>query len=203
MARNFKPKGKIARRLGIAVTDKQQRILAKRGMPPGQHGLKGYPRMSEYGKQLQEKQKAKFIYGLLEKQFRNYFTKALLKGGDTSENLFSLLETRLDNVIFRAGFAKTREQARQLVSHAHFRVNGNRVDIPSYQVKVGDVVSVKDKSKNMKIFADQKEAFKNIEQVSWLHPDISTFSVKVTDLPKVTDMTGEYNPKLIIEFYSR
>lgn len=203
MARNFKPKGKIARRLGIAVTDKQQRILAKRGMPPGQHGPKGYPRVSEYGKQLQEKQKAKFIYGLLEKQFRNYFTKALTKGGDTSENLFTFLETRLDNVVFRAGLTKTREQARQLVSHAHFRVNGKKVDIPSYQVKVGDVVSVRDKSKTMKIFAEQKEAFKNVEQVSWIHADINDLSLKITDMPKVTDMTGEYNPKLIIEFYSR
>ncbi len=203
MARNVKPQGKIARRLGIAVTDKQARILSKRGFPPGQHGGKGYPRISEYGKQLQEKQKAKFIYGLLERQFSNYMAKATQKSGDTGENLFRMLETRLDNVVFRAGLTKTRQQARQLVNHAHFRVNGEKVNIPSYQVKVGDVITLREKSKNMKLFKEAAEAFKNKEQVSWIVADINAFSAKVTDLPKATDMTGEFNVKLVIEFYSR
>ncbi len=203
MARNVKPQGKIARRLGIAVTDKQARILSKRGFPPGQHGGKGYPRISEYGKQLQEKQKAKFIYGLLERQFSNYMEKANQKAGDTSEHLFRLLETRLDNTVYRAGLTKTRQQARQLVNHAHFLVNGKKVNIPSYQVKVGDVIALRDKSKKMKVFKEAAEAFKNREQVSWVVADINEFSAKVTDMPKATDMTGEFNPKLVIEFYSR
>jgi small subunit ribosomal protein S4 len=203
MARNRKPQGKITRRLGIAVTDKQQRILSRRGMPPGQHGPKGYPRISEYGKQLQEKQKAKFIYGLLEKQFRNYFKKAVQKDGDTGENLFRMLELRLDNVLFRTGIAKTRQQARQMVSHAHVRVNDGRVNIPSYQVKVGDSISIREKSAKMKMFDEARESLKNAEGISWATIDGSTLIVKITDLPKAADMTGDFNPKSIIEFYSR
>jgi small subunit ribosomal protein S4 len=203
MARNLTPQVKRARREKFALTDKQQRLLNKRGFPPGVHGPDGYGRTSEYGRQLREKQKAKFIYGLLEKQFRNYFKKASSKKGDTGEILFSLLEKRLDNSIFRAGFAQTRPLARQLVSHCHILVNGKKVNIPSYEIKVGEVIEIRPKSKDLKIFTAIKERFKNVQQVSWIVADIDKLSFKVVDLPKVTDMTGEYNAKLIVEFYSR
>jgi len=203
MARNLKPKVKIARRLNLALTDKQQRILAKRNMPPGAHGGNGYPRLSEYGKQLQEKQKAKFIYGILERQFSNYFKKASGAKGDTGEILFASLERRLDNVVYRARFAKTRQQARQLVGHGHFTLNGRRVDIPSIEVKVGDIITLRDHSKGSKVFAEAKEMFDKREPVSWLIGDIAEMTIKITDLPKSTDMTGEFNAKAVIEFYSR
>jgi len=203
MARNLNSKIKIARRLNLAVNDKQQRILAKRNFPPGAHGDKGYPRLSEYGKQQQEKQKAKFIYGLLERQFRNYFAKADKSQLDTGLALFQLLERRLDNVIFRAGFAKTREQARQIVSHNHVRVNGKKVNIPSYQVKIGEIITIKEKTQKSKLYEGIVEYAKNVESVSWLNADIKNFSIKVVDLPKETDMSGEFSAKSVIEFYSK
>lgn len=203
MARNTKSKIKIARRLNLAVTDKQQRILAKRNYPPGAHGDKGYPRLSEYGKQLQEKQKAKFIYGILERQFRNYFAKADKSQDDTGVALFQVLERRLDNVMFRAGFAKTREQARQLVSHNHVKVNDKKVNIPSYQVKVGEIITIKEKTQKSKLFEGIQEFSKNVEGVSWLNADIKGFTIKVVDLPKDADMSGEFSTKSVIEFYSK
>jgi len=203
MARYLKAQGARARRLGLALSEKQQRILSKRSNPPGQHGIKGSPRLSEYGKQLQEKQKAKFVYGILEKQMRNYYLKASKEAGDTGEALYRLLETRLDNAVFRAGLTKTRRQARQLVSHAHVTVNGKKVNIPSYTVRVGDKIEVKKVSQSMKPLADSKENFKNIQPSSWLNTDIDTLSFKVVDLPKAADMSGEFNPKSIVEIYSR
>lgn len=202
MARLIKPQGKVVRRFGIGFTAKQQKIVARRNTPPGQHGQNGHPRLSEYGKQLQEKQKAKYIYGVLEKQFRKYFDNALKGKGNTTEKLFQLLEMRLDNVVYRSGFAKTRNQARQLVSHAHITVNGKKVDIPSYEVKISDIIEVRKASKDMKIFKEAQEAGKNYEQTSWINSDIAKLSSKVTDKPTAKDMTGEYDPKMIIEFYS-
>lgn len=203
MARNLKSQGSRVRRLGIGLTDKQQKILSKRPTPPGQHGGKGNPRQSEYGKQLAEKQKAKFIYGILERQMRNTFRKASGMAGDTGEIIFRILETRLDNVVYRAGFTKTRPQARQLVGHNHILVNGKKVNIPSYVVKVGDVVEVKPATQKVKLFTDAKENFKNIQPVSWLNTNIEKATVKMTDMPKAADMTGEFNTKAVVEFYSR
>lgn len=203
MGRNLKPKVKLARRLGIAVTDKQLRITKKRPTPPGMHGENGYPRMSEFGKQLREKQRAKFVYGLLERQFRRYYEESLRRKGDNGVILFQLLEQRLDNIVYRSGFANTRPLARQLVSHGHIMVNGKKVNIPSYQVKVGDVITIRAKSQNSPVFNKAKEAGKNYIPTSWIVSDIEKLSAKVTDLPKDTDMTGEFNPKAIIEYYSR
>jgi len=204
MARNLSPQGKRARREGIAVTPKQAKVLSRRSFPPGQHGpAKGMPRLSEYGKQLREKQKAKFIYGLMERQFRNFFKKSAKKQGDTGYNLYKMLEKRLDNVVFRAGLAKTRAMARQLVSHAHIRVNGRKVNIPSYQVKVGDEISVRDKSKEAKIYLEAREAFTNRETSSWITTDIDNLTAKIVDEPSEKETAAEFNPKPIIEFYSR
>lgn len=203
MGRNFTPQLKRARRLKVATTDKQLKILGRRPTPPGVHGPDGHRRLSEYGKQLQEKQKAKFIYGIMERQFANYVTKALKTKGDNGFILFNSLERRLDNAVYRAGFATTRSMARQMVNHGHSTVNGKKVDIPSFQVKVGDVVTVREKSQKSPIFNKIKEQYKNREQASWLHGDIEKLTFKVTDEPKTTDMTGEFDPKLIIEFYSK
>lgn len=203
MGRNLKKQSKIVRRLKVATTTKQLRILSRRPTPPGQHGPSGHPRISEYGKQLQEKQKAKFIYGIMERQFANYVTKALRAKGDNGLILFTYLERRLDNSVFRAGLATTRPQARQLVSHAHFLVNDKKVDVPSYQIKVGDVITVKPQSQNSPLFAKAKENAKNVESVSWINADIAKLTFKIVDLPKAADMTGEFDTKLIIEFYSK
>ena len=203
MARLITPQGKKARRFGMGFTEKQQRIVAKRNSPPGQHGPSGYPRLSEYGKQQQEKQKAKFIYGILERQFRKYFEQALSSKLNTAEKLFQLLEMRLDNVVFRAGFAKTRSMARQLVSHGHVTVNGKKVNIPSYEVKTSDIVAIKDSSKTRKTFKDAIEGAGKYEQTSWINSDVAKLSAKITDKPKAADMTGEFDSKMIIEFYSR
>src|SRR3989338_5576557 len=143
MARYTGPKVKVARRLGLALTDKQLRIMTKRNFPPGVHGpVNGHPRLSEFGRQLKEKQKAKFIYGILERQLRNYVKEATKKTGNSSSLIFSLLEQRMDNAVYRAGFAETRPKARQLVNHGHFLLNGKKVDVPSIQVKVGDIIEV-------------------------------------------------------------
>lgn len=203
MGRILSPQLKRARRLKIATTDKQLKILTRRPTPPGVHGPDGHRRMSEYGKQLQEKQKAKFIYGIMERQFANYVTKSLKTRGDNGVILFNLLERRLDNAVYRAGFATTRTMARQLVNHGHFKVNGKKVDIPSYKVSVGDVIDVREKSVKSPVFNKIKEQFKTREHASWIHGDIEKLTFKITDEPKAADMTGEFDPKLIIEFYSK
>ena len=142
MARYTGPMVKLSRREGVALTDKCQKYLDRRNYPPGEHG-RGRIRQSEYLLQLREKQKTRRFYGVLEKQFRRYYEKASRQSGITGENLLRMLEMRLDNVVYRLGFAATRRQARQLVNHGHFRVNGGKVDIPSYQVRPDDVITVK------------------------------------------------------------
>ena len=158
---------------------------------------------SEYGAQLREKQKAKFIYGVLEKQFRGYYDKALKIEGITGDNLMSILESRLDNVVFRLGFARTRKEARQTVSHGHIEVNGHRVDIPSYQVKAGDVISVGQKYRDL---LPIKEALIRTESVavpSWLEVDIEKLSGKVLQLPTRDQIDLELDAQLIVELYSK
>ena len=158
---------------------------------------------SEYGAQLREKQKAKFIYGVLEKQFRGYYDKALKIEGITGDNLMSILESRLDNVVFRLGFARTRKEARQTVRHGHIQVNGHRVDIPSYQVKAGDVISVGEKYRDL---LPIKEALIRTESVavpSWLEVDIEKLSGKVLQLPTRDQIDLELDAQLIVELYSK
>src|ERR1041384_4011495 len=149
MARHIGPKIRQSRRFGQALTTKAEKYLAKRNYRPGQHG-QNTQRVSEFGMQLREKQKAKFTYGIMEKQFRRYYEKASKKIGITGDALLQMLEMRLDNVVFRLGFGKTRAQARQLVSHGFFNVNGKKVNIPSFQLKVGDEVAVRENKKKSK-----------------------------------------------------
>ena len=153
MARYRGPVGKISRRLGIGITEKGQRILSKRAFPPGQHGPSARRRqISDYGLQLQEKQKARYIYGVLERQFRRVFQKAQRQPGETGAALFSLLERRLDNVVYRLGFATTRSQARQIVTHGHITVNGRKTNIPSYTVRAGEKIAVRPESRRLAYF---------------------------------------------------
>ncbi|MEK7653551.1 MAG: 30S ribosomal protein S4 [Patescibacteria group bacterium] len=178
-------------------------ILVKRNFPPGVHAAKGFGKLTNYGKQLKEKQKAKRIYGLREKQFENYFHKAFKKTGNTGELLFRALETRLDNVVFRLGFARSREEARQLVSHGHFSVDGRKVDIPSCAVKVGDLITLREKSQKMKRFADIKEEVAKKQPVSWLNMDKEELKAKVTGLPNLGDGEMNIDWRTIVEFYSK
>lgn len=158
---------------------------------------------SEYGMQLREKQKVKFIYGVLEKQFRRYYERALRMDGVTGENLLVTLETRLDNVVFRLGFARTRKEARQSVRHGHFTVNGKRVDIPSYLVKPGDVVAVGEKFRDLLPIKEALISSERFEVPGWLEVNIEKLSGNVIALPSRDQISGEINEQLIVELYSR
>ena len=160
-------------------------------------------KVSEYGLQLKEKQKAKFIYGVLEKQFRGYYDKAKKMQGVTGENLLGLLERRLDNVVFRLGFARTRKEARQSVRHGHFTVNGKRVDIPSYRVKAGDVVAVGEKFRDLLPIKEALISSERFEVPGWLEVDIEKLSGNVLALPTREQISGDINEQLIVELYSK
>lgn len=178
--------------------------IEKRGTnPPGQHGAARRKMLAGYGQQLREKQKVKRIYFVLEKQFRNYFEKALRQKGVTGENLLFLLERRLDNVVYRAGFSTSRRQARQLVNHGHIYVNDRKVDIPSFQVKVGDVITVKDKSvKNVHVEGAWQTAGGRGRPV-WISTGDKDLSVSIAALPKREDVDANINEQLIVELYSK
>ncbi len=179
--------------------------IEKRGtQPPGQHGATARRRvLAGYGQQLREKQKVKRIYFVLEKQFRNYFEKALRQKGVTGENLLFLLERRLDNVVYRSGFSTSRRQARQLVNHGHIEVNGRKVDIPSFQVKVGDVITVKDKSnKNVHVEGAWQTAVGR-GRPTWISSSDKDLSVSIAALPKREDVDQNINEQLIVELYSK
>jgi len=178
--------------------------IEKRGTnPPGQHGAARRKMLAGYGQQLREKQKVKRIYFVLEKQFRNYFEKALRQKGVTGENLLFLLERRLDNVVYRAGFSTSRRQARQLVNHGHIFVNGKKVDIPSFQVKVGDVITVKDKStKNVHVEGAWQTAGGR-GRPNWINIGGEDLSVSIAALPKREDIDAAINEQLIVELYSK
>lgn len=158
---------------------------------------------SEYGMQLREKQKVKFIYGVLEKQFRGYFNKAKRQPGITGENLMRILESRLDNVVFRLGFARTRKEARQTVSHGHITVNGKRVDIPSYRVRPGDVVAVADKAKEMLVIKSALVSNERMQVPAWLEVDIEKLQGNVLSLPNRDQIDLDINEQLIVELYSK
>lgn len=205
MARRVGSKIKHARRFGQAIfgTAKEAKILQRRGYPPGQHGPTSRSRTSEYGLQLKEKQKAKIMYGLLERQFRKYYEEAFRREGDTGQTLLQYLERRLDNTVYRLGLGTTRSQARQLVNHGHVLVNDRKVDIPSYRVKVGDTISVRPQSKQKKYFETVMKSLENYEVPVWLELDKSELRGKVLALPEGDQLERNIAPQLIVEFYSR
>ncbi len=200
MARYTGPKHKLARREGVNILDKASASLARRlNIPPGVHGRKGRRRLSEFGSQLREKQKAKAMYGILEKQFKRLVTELEKQKGDTGELLLSLLETRLDNIVYRLGFAKSRYQARQFVSHGHIKVNGKRVTIPSYRVKVNDIIELDEKIQK------NPDVSKLLEEKPNLLPFLERQGTKgkLIRMPKREDIVVPFNTQQIIEYYSR
>lgn len=205
MAKSTRPKGKIVRRFGVNIfgNDKYDRLLERRAAPPGQHGSRPVRRkLSDYGQQLLEKQKLRETYGLLEKQFRRTFDQALRQRGVTGENLLVLLETRLDNAVYRSGFAATRSQARQWVRHGHLRVNGRRVDIPSCRLRVGDVVSVRDKDRSRELVGTSLVQ-RPPAATEWLAVDREQLAFSVRRLPLAGEISASVNLPLIVELYSR
>lgn len=203
MSRNLNPRVKRQRRIGEKLFTHGEKSFSRRPYPPGQHGPKGSGKMSEYGIRLREKQKAQLTYGILERQFRTYFEKAKRKVGNTGEYLMQLLELRLDNVAFRAGFAKSRDGARQLIRHGHVSVNGKRVDIPSYQVRLNDVVSIHTNSKGKNGLQLALKDIENYEAPSWISLDKKQLAATVTATPTLDLAATNINAQLIIEFYSR
>lgn len=209
MARYTGPKCKLCRREGEKLFLKGDRCYTskcafeRRRYPPGVHGPTSRRKLSIYGLQLREKQKVKRIYGVLEAQFKRYFELARKMPGNTGENLLTLLERRLDNVVYQLGFAESRAQARQFVRHGHVRVNDRKVDIPSYLVKEGDVISVKEKSRNIPAIVKSLEARDLQALPAWLSLDKEKFEGRVVRLPVRADITHPINERLIVELYSK
>ena len=207
MAKYTESKCRLCRREGAKLFLKGERCFKgvcafeKRPTAPGQHGM-ARKKVSEYGLQLREKQKCKRIYGVLEGQFRKYYEKADRMKGITGENMLSLLERRLDNVVFRMGFANSRNQARQLVNHGHFMVNGHKVDIPSYIIAVGDTVSVRERSASGAFFTSIKEGAKKTTP-AWVAVDYEKLEGKVVTAPKREDIDFDVQENLIVEWYSK
>jgi len=199
MARYTGPRFKLSRRLGISLSGTGKEL--KRNYPPGQHGPGQRRKLSGYGMQLMEKQKLRHMYGLGEKQFRNLYLRASKMKGIVGENFMILLESRLDNLVYRFGFAKSRAGARQLVAHGHVTVNGRKVDIPSYTCQPGDVISLRERSRNLKVV---KEA---LESRNYLHPylefDDKNLEGKYVRLPERAELPQEIDERQIVEFYSR
>lgn len=196
------PKTKLARRIGEALRDKDAKYLVKRNYPPGMHG-QSRRRLSEFAGQLREKQKAKWIYGVTERQFRRYVEAATKKKGLTPDLLLKSLELRLDNVVYRLGFAVSRSQARQLVLHGFFAVNGKKVNIPSYQVGVGDEISVRDGKKGSKYMQTQALRMKEFKPPEWLALEPKNLSGKILSSPTLENTGSILQMELIIEHYSR
>jgi small subunit ribosomal protein S4 len=199
MARYTGPVWKVSRRLGFSILESGKE-LNKRAYAPGQHGQRR-KKMTEYGSQLAEKQKVRNMYGLTEKQFRNTYVKATKIEGVTSYNFFCLLESRLDNIVYRLGFATTRRQARQLVNHGHFTINGKKANIPSMQVKIGDVVAVKETSRNVKVIKEALEATTHVP--GFVEVDAEKLEGKYVRLPERSELNQEINEALIVEYYNR
>jgi small subunit ribosomal protein S4 len=204
MSRYTGPKARLVRRFGTNIfgTEKMSKILEKRPHGPGMHSQGRRGKDSEYKKQLLEKQKLRFMYGITERQLRNYYKKAASGDTRTGIALLTLLERRLDNVIYRAGFAKTRAQARQMVSHGLFTLNGRRVSIPSIQVREGDAIAVRDKSKKSPLFAEII-ADKDFDHARWLKSDQKNIKTEVAALPSEEDLDQLIQTHLIVEFYSK
>ncbi|GAB6011847.1 30S ribosomal protein S4 [Viscerimonas tarda] len=201
MARYTGPKSKIARKFGEPIFG-PDKVLSKKNYPPGQHGNGRKKKLSEYGIQLREKQKAKYTYGVLEKQFRNLFDKAARTRGITGEVLLQLLESRLDNTVYRLGIAPTRAAARQLVSHRHIVVDGKVVNIPSYSVKPGQVIGVREKSKSLEVVDNSLSGF-NHSKYPWIEWEDASKSGKLLHLPERADIPENIKEQLIVELYSK
>ena len=205
MAKTKQSRGKLVRKFGenIFGNPKFDRLLNRKPYGPGQHAQSRRPKISNYGTQLQEKQKIKFMYGLLEKQFRITFKKAEKLKGETGTNMLKLLESRLDNVVYRLGFAPTRPAARQLVNHRHFMVNGKRVNIPSYIVKPGDEISVREKSKKMDIILSSIRTIKGDIDLPWFDLDKAKMLGVFKSIPERDQMNLTINEQLVVELYSK
>ncbi|NDV78633.1 30S ribosomal protein S4 [Dysgonomonas sp. 511] len=201
MARYTGPKSKIARKFGEPIFG-PDKVLSKKNYPPGQHGNGRKKKSSEYGIQLREKQKAKYTYGVLEKQFRNMFNKALSSRGITGEVLLQMLESRLDNIVFRLGIAPTRAAARQLVSHRHIVVDGKVVNIPSYSVKPGQQIGVREKSKSLEVVSEALSGF-NHSKYPWIEWDQASMTGKYLHQPERADIPENIKEQLIVELYSK
>ncbi|HUC93378.1 MAG TPA: 30S ribosomal protein S4 [Paenibacillus sp.] len=199
MARYTGPKFKLSRRLGISLSGSGKEL--KRPFPPGQHGPGQRKKMSGYGVQLQEKQKLRHMYGLNEKQFRNLFSKALKMKGIAGENFMILLESRLDNLVYRLGLANSRAGARQLVSHGHVTVNGKKVDIASYTVSVGDIIGLRERSHSMKAIKEAVEGRHHLPQ--YVEFNGNAMEGKFVRLPERAELSQDIDEKQIVEFYSR
>lgn len=201
MAKYIGPKSKIARKFGEAIFG-PDKVLSKKNYPPGQHGNNRRKKSSEYGIQLREKQKAKYTYGILEKQFRNMYEKAKSNPGVTGVILLQLLESRLDNIVFRLGFSPTRAGARQLVGHRHITVDGKVVNIPSYQVKPGQVVAVREKNKSMLVINESLNGF-NHSKYPWIEWNASAMAGTYLHQPEREDIPENIKEQLIVELYSK
>ncbi len=209
MGRNTEPKCKQCRREGEKLYLKGEKCLGpkcpvtRRAFPPGQHGPTSRAKITPFGVQLRQKQKAKRIYGLMEKQFSNYFAKAASRQGDTGVFLKQFLEMRFDNIVFRLGFAKSRAQARQLVGHGLLTVNGKSVDIPSYQLRAGDQIAIKENKINKGAFKELKDRLSKHQAPGWLTIDAAAATGKVINRPSAEELEQSFDAKLIVEFYSR
>jgi len=209
MARYIGPNCKLCRREGEKLFLKGDRCISgkcsfeKKSFAPGQHGKNKRFKVSEYRIQLREKQKARQIYGIFERQFRNYFQKAERESGITGENLLKMLERRLDNVMFRLGFAPSRKSARQLIRHRHFMVNDKIVDIPSYLVKKGDIIKVREKSKKLELIHNSMRKVKEGRQLPWLSLNKANMAGEFIDIPERSDIPVPINEKFIVELYSK
>ncbi len=202
MARYTGPRSRVARKFGDPIFGPDKH-LERKNFPPGQHGVnKKRKKTSEYGIQLREKQKVKYTYGVLERQFRNTFEKASRSKGVTGEVLLQLLESRLDNVVYRLGIAPTRASARQLVSHRHITVNGEVVNIPSYQLKPGDIIGVREKSKSLESVVNALTSRKG-SKLAWLEWDETQMAGKFMNLPQRSDIPEDIKEQLIVELYSK
>ena len=204
MARYKGPRARVCRRLEYPVFESTKFSSIRKNYPPGQHGPnRRRSKLSNYGIQLREKQRIKYLYGVLEKQFRNYFKKAVTKKGPTGHNLLIMLESRLDNTIYRLGLAPTRRSARQLISHKHFLVNNRVVNIPSYLLLDGDVIQVRDKSKRFRIFQDSMRRIQGDNPVPWLTIDKSKLNGIFNNLPERDEIPEPLNEQLVVELYSK
>ena len=203
MARYTGPRLKICRRLEFAAFESPKFGNPRKNYPPGQHGMSRRRKLSNYGIQLREKQRMKYLYEILEKQFRNYYKKAQHKVGPTGENLVILLESRLDNTIYRMGFAPTRRSARQMVVHKHFLVNNKIVNIPSYLLTDGDIIQVRDKSKRFAIFQESMRRIQGDNPTAWLTIDKSKLNGTFNDFPKRDEIPEPVNEQLVVELYSK
>ncbi len=202
MARYTGPKSRVARKFGEAIFGPDKN-LDRKNFPPGQHGMmKKRKKTSEYGIQLREKQKAKYTYGVLERQFRNTFEKASRAKGVTGSVLLQLLESRLDNTVYRLGVAPTRASARQLVSHRHITVNGEVVNIPSYQLRPGDIIGVREKSKSLETIVDSLTT-RRTSKLPWLEWDDAQMAGKFMNMPERSDIPEDIKEQLIVELYSK